>query len=181
MKQLITIALIALFAISLTTYYGCDEFETLPINIPISVAFTISGGNTSSNPTSFCLSESSVYQEYKEKIKSGSMTLVEISLRTTSVDPASIQGDVTIVIRRSDNTVIYTTTLTNIKPADYLSPNSPYVVTITGDQAAAFDSYLNSQGDCFSAVISVSNIQGGTSVTTLSGVVDVLISAEAEL
>lgn len=166
--------------VSVISFNACDEFNTLPLNIPILFKFAI----TSTNPAStedVCMDQSSSFQEYKDKFKN--LTLVEAVFRTSTVVPANAEGTIVIEIWRTDtNQLLMTRSYPNIKPADYLPDNAPLNLQLTQAEIALVNAYLDANPNaCFRAVISGSNVTPTGTAFDIRGVVDVLFHGEAEL
>ncbi len=65
------------------TWNGCDDFNSLPLNIPFTIDVSVSGSSaTLSDSQSYCLStDSETYDEYRDKIQS--LHFIEAAFRTT--------------------------------------------------------------------------------------------------
>jgi hypothetical protein len=179
MKKLINFLPILLAAISFT-FYSCDEFETLPLNIPISKEITTTGTNTVIvEVENICFdADSPTYLDYKEKIKS--LTFLEAAWRTKSVS-AGLQGNITLQIRTGNGTVVFSKTIPGVNPAAYQSPNQPYVFQLTEQEIDLINAYIESLNSlCFEATATV-QVTGGTSPYQLVGIVDMIFEAETEL
>ena len=166
--------------VSLFTVKGCilDAFDTLIQNVPVSKEFTLQGSSSSIFETSnFCLNESSTIEDYRGKIEN--IELVTATYSTVSISPANTKGDLTISLAKSDGTVLYTTTLTNISPATYI--NNPLILQFSSTQLQLLNTYLGTlkEGTCFRATLSVSNITPAGSSITLVGKVDVVFKMKA--
>src|SRR3972149_632150 len=99
---------IGIFTLLAFSFNGCilDAFNTIVLNIPITIANISTGGLLAQNvaSTSFCLSESDVYQDYVDKINE--IDLLEITARPTQVAPANLSGEVVLTISRRDNNAV---------------------------------------------------------------------------
>ncbi len=165
------------------TWNGCDEFNSLPLNIPFSLPVHVEGSaSTLSDSTSYCLStDSQTYNEYRDKINS--LHFVEAAYRTTNVMPADLSGNINVTLKDGDNNVLFSYDIPGVTPADYMSPHSPYILQLDQSQIDFINTYLNSllnQGACFTATITVSNISGQAPYT-IDGAVDMVIEADTEL
>lgn len=157
---------------------GCilDAFDTLTQNIPVSKEFTIQGNSsTVQETTNFCLSESSTIEDYREKIEN--IELVTATYSTVSISPANTNGDLTISLSKSDGTLLYSTTLQNVSPANYI--NNPLVLQFSQSQLQLLNAYLGTlkEGTCFKATLSVTTSSNSTK--TLVGKVDVVFKMKA--
>ncbi len=182
-----TIKFISLTAIFILPFFisGCDVINKLPINVPISFDFQMSGSGLSQTRV-ICMSEADSYLDYQGKIKN--LSLLRIIYRTNSSDnsvlPENIQGFFRVVIKRNDNKeVLIDKQVPNLKPIDFKKPNPPYELELTAEEKAIVNLYLNQNIDkdpCFEGTVTLLNITGGSPPYFLSGHVDVLIEAEVE-
>src|SRR3989304_5761937 len=165
-------ALVVGFAIVLSFFSNsCDKFDTFPLNIPFSVTITTQGSNNPSTSSSqYCLSQSETYQDYVEDIEK--LTFVQAAWRTDSVKNIS-SGDVEITVSIVGGATLFHETLTNINPADYQSPNSPFVFSLTDSEIQALNNYLNSYlnnpNQCLEAEI-LATVDSGTPPYYLKGI-----------
>ncbi|MGE5811795.1 MAG: hypothetical protein ACM339_09850 [Ignavibacteria bacterium] len=158
------------------TILSCDEFNTFPINIPITFEFTVTGSDSDYDSGIYCLSESEAYQEYRENAES--ITYLKAQYRTISISDNSVEGTINIRVLNSSGTAIIDFTETNFAPADYIS--SAFTITLEQNEIQAFNTYLNSLPDdqkCFRVVIAVTGING---TQTLNGAVDVVFEVETK-
>lgn len=169
----------------LLTWNGCDEFNSLPLNIPFSISMPVAGyGSTISESVDYCFStQSDTYNEYKENVTS--LHFVEAALRTIDLYPSDLTGDVDITLQGNGNS-LFTYSIPNYKPADYKKPNMPYILQLDQQQIDFINSYLgdilnNSEGSCFNATITVSNIVNGGQPTILHIALDMVIEADTKL
>jgi hypothetical protein len=182
-KYIIRISTSLVLLFLMLTWNGCDKFNSLPLNIPFSLPFQIEGSAaTLTDNVSYCLStDSQTYNEYRDKINS--LHFIEAAYRTTSVLPADLSGDINVTLQDGDGNVLFSYDIPNATPADYMSPNSPYILQLDQGQIDFINTYLNSllnQGACFTATITVSNISGQAPYT-IDGAVDMVIEADTEL
>jgi hypothetical protein len=171
MKKYILHLFLFLFAAAASfTILSCDEFNTFPINIPVTFEFTASGSDPEYNSGIYCLSGSEAYQEYQDNAES--ITYLKAQYRTISISDNSVQGTINIKVLDSSGDAIINFTETNFAPADYIS--DAYPITIAQNEIQAFNTYLNSLPDdqkCFRVLITVTGING---TQTLNGAVDVV-------
>ena len=91
-------SLLILFTIAVF-FNSCDSFESFPINIPIEVTINTSGNNTTiSESTSFCLSDFSAYQDYREDMQS--IQYVTAAYRTVSASQG-LTGDIVVTLQNA--------------------------------------------------------------------------------
>jgi hypothetical protein len=183
MTRKLKILILPALLLFMFSFNGCilDSFDSIPLDIPITFEINISGQNAQNQAsTDFCLSDNQLYLDYQSKINQ--INLLEITFRPTEVVPTNLSGDITITIAKSDGTVLITKPLGTISPADYLPPNSPYVLTLTQAELQVIDAYLNASGDCFTATISVTNMNPGAGVDkTLNASIDVVFRTDTSL
>ncbi|MBK7379250.1 MAG: hypothetical protein IPJ03_09615 [Ignavibacteriales bacterium] len=178
MKRLIKISLTAFASVLLFFSSGCDDFNSLPLNIPITVNFSMDGGALSST-RNFCLDEYASYTDFQDNIEN--IQLLRVIYRTFTVTPTDLKGDIRIVVTQDDGTgtVLVNQVISGVIPADYISPNQPLEFILTQEELQAFNAYLSQLNNlCFSATISVENISAGDPPFQLSGAVDILFEAE---
>ncbi|NWF50366.1 MAG: hypothetical protein HXY49_07475 [Ignavibacteriaceae bacterium] len=176
------LAIISTIFISITalTFYSCDEFNTLPLNIPFVVDFSASGASLQDTGT-LCVGESETYQDYRDKIKE--IKLLKITYRTKSVSPVDITCNIRIIVKRQDNgATLFNQVISNVKPKNYLPPNPPYVFTLSQTELQLFDDYLRLLGDpCFEVTFQAENVTGGNPPYSIEGASDILFEAITEL
>lgn len=176
MKRLIKISLTAFASVLLFFTSGCDDFNNLPLNIPITVNFDLNGGAVSST-RNFCLDEYASYTDFQDNIEN--IQLLRVIYRTFTVTPNELKGDIRIVVTQEDGTVLVNQVISGVKPANYISPNQPLELVLTQEELQAFNAYLAQLNNlCFSATISVENVTEGELLAQLSGAVDILFEAE---
>lgn len=178
MKRLIKISLTAFASVLLFFSSGCDDFNSLPLNIPITVNFSMDGGALSST-RNFCLDEYASYTDFQDNIEN--IQLLRVIYRTFTVTPTDLKGDIRIVVTQDDGTgtVLVNQVISGVTPADFISPNQPLEFILTQEELQAFNAYLSQLNNlCFSATISVENISAGDPPFQLSGAVDILFEAE---
>lgn len=163
---------------------GCDSFESFPINIPFTVTFTASGNTaTISGQGAGCMdTNSETYKDYKDKIKT--LTFVEAAYRTLSINAnnQNIAGDINVTVRIPGGSTLFSYTINNVKPGDYLS--TALVLQLTEPELNAIRSYLQlfeTTTMCFEATYTLSNLTGGTAPYQVMGAVDFVLEAETEL
>lgn len=182
-----TIKFISLFVIFILPFLinGCDTINKLPINVPVTFNFQMSGAGLSQTRI-ICMDEADSYLDYKGDIKK--LSLLRIIYRTdaseNSVLPENIQGFFQVLIKRNDTKeVLIDKQVPNLRPSDYKKPHLPYELILTSDETALVNMYLNeniNENPCFEATVTLLNITGGSPPYYLNGHVDVLIEAEVE-
>jgi hypothetical protein len=178
MKKYIYNTITAIFIIfTAVSFNACDEFNTFPINIPISFEFTATGSDSQFDSGQYCLEQSDVYQDYQENVKS--LSYIEAAYRTISISDPSVQGTINVqVLNTVTNTVIINFTLSSFRPADYIS--TPLILNVDQSQIDVFNTYLNSlplNAKCFRVIVTITGVSG---TQTLNGAVDAVFEAETE-
>ncbi len=176
-KKIILYLIFTLIAIPFLN--GCDEFESIPINIPISITIETQHTNstTTSGTSSYCFENSAAYQQYMDDINS--LTYVEASWRTDTVVPSDLSGVVTLTLRNSSGGIILTYSLGQITPADYI--NNPLQLQLTEAQIDLINLFLSNNDDlCMTAEVLVEQMPGGQEQYVI-GIIDLLFEAETNL
>ncbi len=180
-------AFVVVFAVALSFISNsCDKFDTFPLNIPFSIPNVITQGST--NPTGgsstpFCISQSSTYSDYANDIEK--LTFVEAAWRTDSVKNIT-SGDVTVTLKIAGGANLFQKVLSGINPANYKSPNAPFVLNLTPAEISALNTYLEnyranpSSAPCLEASVSAF-VVSGTPPYYLKGIVDMVVEAETKL
>ncbi len=182
-KFLIQFSTSAVLLFLALTWNGCDKFNSLPLNIPFTINVSVSGSAaTLTNSESYCLNtDSQTYTEYSDKINS--LRFVEAAFRTKDVVPENLSGNINVSLQDGDGNTLFSYDVPGAAPADYMSPNTPYILQLDQSQIDFINTYLNSllnQGACFTASITVSNITGQAPYS-IDGAIDMVIEADTEL
>ena len=169
--------------IIMSSWNGCDLFNSLPLNIPFSINVDMqSNGSTLSGSQQGCLSTNSdTYMQYSDRINS--LHFVAAAFRTKSVNPSDLSGDIIVRLLNDSETELFADTLENVKPADYMSPNSPFEIQLSQNQIDFINTYLDEvlhQGVCFKAEVEVENLNGQPPYS-LKGAIDMVIEADTRL
>jgi hypothetical protein len=181
LKQLIA-SFFLIFLMS--TWNGCDAFNSLPLNIPftINVEMQQSNGNSLTDTEQGCLSgQSDTYSKYNDKINS--LKFVEAAFRTISVSPANLSGNVNVMLLNNSGNTLFNYTIQNVVLADYMKPNSPFILKLTQSQIDFINSYLDEVlhgSACFTATVTVDNLNGQPPYT-MKGAIDMVIEADTHL
>jgi hypothetical protein len=179
MKNKIKFLLVPCFVMLAFSFNGCilDAFDTLTTGIPISVDVNINGSDTSMESSStFNLDENDTYNKNKSKINS--IKFVKIAYRTKSVTPASLSGNIILTVAKTDGTVIFTKTLTNVKPADYIT--TPMELQLTQPEIQLMDAFLaGTSNRTFVATVKIQNVTSGDK--SLQAVIDIVFDMEYDL
>jgi hypothetical protein len=175
MKKYIPLVLIA---VSVVFYSGC-EFDTLPLNVPISVPVVLTGVlNTVETSSNFCLTDYSSYTQHLDKMNK--VTYIESAFRVDSVSHPNLAGNLRVELRNSSGTVLFLAEVNNIRPADYKI--TPYIIPLTGVQIQVINEYIaNATNKCFIGSVSLTGITGGTPPYYLSGNIDMVFETEVDL
>jgi len=175
MKKYILHFFLFLFAAAVSfTFLSCDEFNSFPINVPVTFEFTATGSDSDYDSGIYCLSESEVYQDYQDKAES--ISYMKAQYRTISVSDNSLAGTINIQVLNNSGSTIISFTGTNFQPSNYIS--NPLTITLSQNEIQAFNTYLNSLPEdqkCFRVLITVTGISG---TQTLNGAVDVVFEVE---
>lgn len=178
MKKIIKFFSVIFITAFLFVSNGCDEFETLLLNIPMTWQFSMSGA-TLSDEGSVCLNDEQLYQDYQENITS--ITLVRVIIRFEQIIPAGLTGDINLTLLNGQGFTLYDNTFTGFNPGVYQIPNDPYEIVFTADELQAINDYLSGLNNlCFTGMISATNVSPVASDYTLTGYVDFLFEAETE-
>lgn len=176
-------SIVFVFAIALAfVSNSCDKFDSFPINIPFSINIVTQGSsNPSVSNAQYCLSESETYQDYVEDIEG--LTFVQAAWRTVAVNNIT-KGTIKLTVSVVGGAVLFQTTLSNINPADYQSPNGPFVLSLTAEQIQAlnnyFNQYLENQYQCLQATVEAT-VNTGTPPYYLEGVIDMVVEADTKI
>ncbi len=182
-KYLIRFSTSAVLLFLMLAWNGCDDFNSLPLNIPFTLPVHVEGSaSTLTDSTSYCLStDSPTYNDYRDKINS--LHFVEAAYRTTSVSPENLSGNINVTLKDGNDNVLFSHDIPGAAPADHMSPKSPYIFQLDQSQIDFINTYLNSllnEGACFTATITVINITGQAPYT-IDGAVDMVIEADTQL
>ena len=174
---------VVIFAVVLSfTSTSCDEFSSFPINIPFSITVVTQGSNASiSESTTYCLNQSETYQDYVDDIEG--LTFVEAAWRTDTVK-IPLTGTIEVTVKIVGGATLFQKTLAGTNPADYKSPNAPYVLTLTDAEIQALNSYLNSYLENPNQCLDVSvkaTVTAGTPPYYLRGIVDIVVEADTKI
>lgn len=160
---------------------GCDvinSFETLPINIPISLPVYISGdGDDLSETQNFCLENFPDFNKYQNEIED--VNFVELSFRTKSFSPSNLRGNISFELMDASGNVIFMDELNNISPAEF--EQNPYVLQLSDDEINMMNEYLDSEdGTCFTGKVNL-QITEGSGNNNLTGIIDIVFEAETKI
>ena len=115
-------ACVLLFAVALSfVSNSCDKFDTLPLNVPVSLNLLPASGNPTFNSGNYNLDSSKTYNDYKDDIEK--LTYVEAAYRTKSVRIFSFNLPLHLdvqVINAVTSVPIINFTLNGFKPSDYI-------------------------------------------------------------
>ncbi len=164
---------------------GCDSFNNFPVNIPISKQIIATGnGNYISGTGNYCIDqESDTFIEFRDKTKS--LTFIQAAYRTKSVTASGVaapnlKGDIVVTVETQLGTTLFSITIPNANPSDYI--NKAFVLSLNQTEIQAMNDYFgNLQNTCFNGIIEVKNITGGTAPFEVTGVIDMVFEADTEL
>jgi hypothetical protein len=178
MKKYILHLFLLLFAAAASfTFLSCDKFDTLPLNIPMSVEIVTQGSDSPIEESeTFCLNNDENFQKNREKMKQ--VTFIEAAWRTKSVS-ANLVGTIELKLKDANGNQLFSKTLPGANPAAYMSPNKPYVLALSANEIGFINAYLEqifSQGNqnfCFEATAAVT-VTSGSTPYLVDGYVDVV-------
>ena len=153
---------------------GCDEINSIPLNIPVTITFdNKTGSDVTFDSGVYCLdSESDTYKEYQDKINS--ITFLQAAYRTTSNSNPDFQADIIATIKNGSGQILATFQLSNIKPENYIK--TPLILQLNQAGIQAINSALT-VSKCFQVTVQLI----GTTTTTISGAVDIVFEADTKL
>lgn len=182
MKKINLMLVAVLLLPGMFLFNGCDtveNLETLPLNIPMSFNFAISGSTFPiTQIQNYCLEDNPTYNDFKNKIDS--ISFVEMSARIDTLSSNSLVADVVIQLETSSGLPIFTYSQSAVALAQWKT--TPFTFTLAASDIDAIDNFLRSIGQrCLKATAIVSNITGGTAPYKVGLTVDVLLRAKAKL
>jgi len=161
---------------------GCDvieSFETLPINIPISLPVNISGGDDNLSETqSFCLENFPDFNQYQDDIED--VNFVELAFRTKSFSPSNLRGNISFELMDASGNLIFMDELNGVSPAEF--EENPYVLQLSDEEINLMNEYLDSDenGTCFTGRVNL-QITEGSGNNSLTGIIDIVFEAETKI
>jgi len=179
MKNKTKFLLLPLIVIISLSFNGCilDAFDTLTSGVPLSVDINVSGTNTSiESSTTFNLDENDTYKDNKSKIES--IKFVKVAYRTKSVTPAALTGNITLTVKQTNGTILFSKVLPNLKPADYVT--TPLELGLTQAEIQLLDAFLASTSNrVFTATLKAENMPDTDK--NLQAVIDIVFEMEYKL
>jgi len=180
MKRYLILSVMVLATVGLLSVNGCilDAIKSITQNIPITTDFNLSGSATSLTKTeTFDLNESSTYNTYSDKINT--IEFVTAQYRTKSLNQPSMSGTITITVKQSNGTVLFSKVIPGFRPASYTS--APYELTLSQSEIQLVNAYLSILSNrVFTATINFDNITGGTGTYDLNATVDIVFKLTAD-
>lgn len=176
MQKLVKVFSIFLLLATVTFLGGCDKFDSLPLNVPFSIPFNISGTNSSYSTGTYCLdSESDIYQDNLNKINN--LSYIKAAVNIKNISDASASVNLNVTLKKGNGDIIFSFDIPNFKPADYT--DKAYELTLNQNQIIALNTYLQNLSDnCFEAIVSATGIDG---VQSVSGNLDIVLEADTKL
>jgi hypothetical protein len=163
-------------------FNGCilDAFDTLTTGIPITVDIHVADetGNetTIADSTTFNLDENDTYKNNKDKINS--IKFVKVAYRTKAVTPSDLKGDIILKVKKTDGTLLFSKTISNVTPASYI--NSPMELQLTQAEIQLMDTFLAmSSNRVFNTTVTIQNLPAG--IKTLDAIIDIVFEMEYDL
>jgi hypothetical protein len=180
MKKLINSFIAFVLLIFLVSFNGCDELQSLPLNVPIPFEFIAQGSSSSSQETeTVCISSVQELLDNQDKIKD--VKFINAAYWTVAATPG-LRGNITFALQTQSGIPIFSINLPNVSVEDYIG--APLVLSLSETEIQLFETYLGNfinNNDCFTASLSITNIttNQGTS-HSLEGRVELVIEAEVE-
>ncbi len=179
MKRYIMKMALVVFGVTMLSFNGCilDAFDHIPLNVPVSMKIATQGnGNILLGSGSYCLDENAdVFKDYQNKINS--IKFIQAAYRTESVSPG-LEGDLSITVKDSTGSTLFTLTYQNVKPADYMPPKSPLILNLNQNQIQALDNYLQTfNNQCLTGEVQIL-VTSGQAPYELTGFVDFVLEAD---
>ncbi len=178
MKTLKLIVLTAVFA-ALLFMTGCDKFEDFSVNVPFTVVMTDSSYSTTITSSElYDLDDSSVYQEYKDKIEN--FEFMEAKYTVTYAEPSDLSGKMRLTMKKNgpDGDVLF------VKDYDYAAADfgQSFTVVLTSDEISMFNSFLMASGTkIFYGEAYVYDLPDNTDKKKMTVKIHLLLKAEGEL
>jgi len=178
MKKYLTNFMLIAAAGTMFLFNGCD-FESLPINIPLTVPVVVTGSNNALQELkNFCLDDYDSYNDYREDIRK--LTYVEGALRVDSVSSVNLTGNIRIELKNQAGQTLFFFVLNNVKPSNYI--RNPYIIPVDVNQIQILNEYIaNLDNKCFQVDAQITGITGGTTPHYVRLLVDLVFEAETEL
>lgn len=184
MKSLIKTSILAAVLSSSLIFISCEEFENLEINVPFSIEITRDGNHPDDHELdTLCLdTESETFRQHMDEFEN--LTFVEAAIRVKAVNPTSMTGTISVSVKKLDGTILFTQTLTNVRPADYMT--TPYVIQLTPAQIQLINAYLSmiqqhQVSPCFIGELDTSGIPGWDVTKSITVVIDIVIRGEVKM
>ena len=132
MKKIILMTGFVTALFSALLFNGCitDAFNTLIQNVPISSKVSITSNQSSASAAGkIDLDNSSIYQSYKDKIRS--ITFAAGTFTADSVYPSTLQGDIVVSLSNASGQVIFSKTFTSVKPYEFIGDANKFNLQLT--------------------------------------------------
>ncbi len=189
MKKLINSSITFVLLIFMVSFNGCDELQTLPLNIPFKINFSSSTNNNSTfDDASFCLNGSDEWNENVDNIKSAKFISAGIWFETGGIDGTTpgLTGNVRVTLKQggSSGPTLFSFTIPNTLVTNFV--NNGLVLSLEEAQIQAVNAYLESfknafdKNLCFYTSVEVLNITGQGPPFRVKGRLEMVIEAEVE-
>ncbi|MBN2857998.1 MAG: hypothetical protein WC212_09165 [Candidatus Delongbacteria bacterium] len=158
---------------------GCDQFEDFSVNVPFTVAMTDSSYSTTITSSEvYDLDSSSVYQEYKDKIKD--FKFLEAKYTVTYAEPADLSGKIRLTMKKNSSAgeVLF------VKEYDYSQADfdQSFTVVMTQEEISLFNLFLASAGTkIFYGEAYVYDLPDNSDKKKMTVKIHLLLKAEGEL
>lgn len=182
MKKIKLMLVAVLLMPAMFLFNGCDtveNLETLPLNIPMSFNFAMSGSTFPiTQIENYCLEDNPTYNDFKNKIDS--ISFVEMSARIDTLSSNTLVADVMVKLETASGVLLYSYTQSSVALAQWKT--TPFTFALSAADIMLIDNFLRAIGQrCLKATATVSNITGGTAPYKVGLKVDVLLRAKAKL
>ncbi len=177
MKKLIHSSIAFVLLIFMVSFNGCDELQTLPLNVPIPFEFITSGNSSSSfNTKTVCVSEVDELLDNRDDIKE--IKFINAAYWTESAT-SGLSGNLSFSLRTQSGIPIFSINLPNVSVGNY--SNTPLVLSLSATEIQLLETYLSNfinSNECFTATLNITNTSPANH--TLVGKVELVVEATVE-
>lgn len=142
MRKNIRYIFIAGFFVLAFNFNGCllDAFDTLTQELPYTYNLNISGDATTLESTATVnLDNNDFYDDNQGKINK--IELVKLAYKTKEVNPENLQGNISLTIKQSNGTVIFSKSIPGNQPSLYKT--NPFELSLTQQEIQLANTYLS--------------------------------------
>lgn len=164
---------------------SCNDINKLPLNMPVQISFNKTGNSQQVlESQNCCLDSSQTYRDYRDKLNS--LSFAKATWRTVSIKTNGntdttgvVTGKMTFTLKSGTQT-LFTYTIDNIKPANYIK--TPLSIALTQAQIQAITSLIQEPSSrCFTAEVNLQITSATNPPYQLVGYLDLLFEGEAKL